>query len=226
MLTLVFDTCFNSTYIVLKKDNDIVKSELIKNTQENYHSAFLIPKLSEILRENNIMVKDIDAIGVNVGPGSFTGIRACLTTARVLAQQFNIKICPVNSLMILSRLNSLKTKTITILDARKNKVYYCEFLNGKQLTEIELTEKEDMLKRISADDTIITDNSIYKYLEENGIKSINYEEHGENLGIYLSEITEEMLKREDNDFHWAKAKPVYIQPPSITKPKELQNVQN
>ena len=41
--------------------------------------------------------KDIDLIGVNIGPGSFTGIRASLTVAKVMAQELNIKIVPVES---------------------------------------------------------------------------------------------------------------------------------
>ena len=46
--------------------------------------------------------KDIDMIATDIGPGSFTGIRACVTVARVLAQQLNIKAVGVSSLEILS----------------------------------------------------------------------------------------------------------------------------
>ena len=123
MLILVFDTCFNKSYIVLRNDSEIISSEVIESTQTNYHSAYLIPKLRDVLKKNNYGIKDLGAIGVNIGPGSFTGIRAGITIARVLAQQYNIKICPVPSLKILSNFNKSEKPTAVMLDARKNKIY-------------------------------------------------------------------------------------------------------
>ena len=112
MITLVFDTCFNKTYIVLKKDNEILNNLTIESTDTNYHSVYLIPKIRDILKENNLLISDLDAIGVNIGPGSFTGIRAGITIARVLAQQANTKLVGINSLQILSKLNMLLRRIV------------------------------------------------------------------------------------------------------------------
>ena len=224
MLILAFDTCFNKSYIALSNDNKIIESKIIENTDANYHSAFLISSIRNILKNNNIFVKDIDVIGINVGPGSFTGIRAGITVARVLAQQFNIKICPVNSLKILSSLNKTNKKTITVLDARKNKVYYAEFDGIKMLKAPTLILKDELAQNISENSYIISDNSIQEYLKSKNINSYNFEISKENLAAYIINIIKEELCSSKEDFHWAKAKPLYIQPPSITKPKELNNV--
>ena len=56
------------------------------------------------------------------------------------------------------------------------------------------------------------------------IKSLNYENCSDNLGEFLSDIVSHKLKTQNEDFNWAKVKPLYIQKPSITKPKELKNV--
>ncbi len=226
MLILVFDTCFNKTYIALKKDNKTLLTEIIESDDKNYHSAYLIPKLRDILKENNILIKDIDVIGVNIGPGSFTGIRAGLTIARVLAQQYNIKLCAVNSLKILSKLNKTEKRTVTILDARKNKVYFAAFQDDDTIVEPSLILKEDIEKNIKNDDFIISDNSISEYLSGISIQSYNYEKSDENLACNLMEITEK--EAANSDCNWAKVKPLYIQPPSITLPKkdkiEVKNV--
>ncbi len=103
MKILVFDTCFKKAYIVLKDDDKILANEVIESDENNYHSAYLIPKIRDILAGNNLFIKDLNAIGVNIGPGSFTGIRASVTIARVFAQQFNSKLVGVNSLEILAR---------------------------------------------------------------------------------------------------------------------------
>lgn len=223
MLTLVFDTCFSKSYIVLKNNDEILSSVVIESTDTNYHSVFLIPKIRDILKENHILIKDIDAIGINIGPGSFTGIRAGITIARVLAQQVNTKLVGVSSLQILSKLNKTMQKTVVVTDARKNNVYYAEYLGDKVLVEPCLLEKELLLSKISPDNILICDNSISLYLSEKNIQSINYEKCNDNLGLFLSEIVSMMLLDDNNDFNWAKIKPLYIQKPSITKPKELKN---
>lgn len=224
MKTLVFDTCFNKSYIVLKDDDCILDSKIIESTESNYHSAFLIPSLRDILKENDLRIKDLDAIGVNIGPGSFTGIRAGITIARVLAQQSGIKLVGVSSLQILSKLNDTDKKAIVVTDARKNKVYYAEYKFFETFVSPVLLEKEELFTHIDDNSFVIADSSISAFLSERNISNINFEEKDVNLGLYLSEITSFKLKNSDDDFHWAKVKPLYIQPPSITKPKAVKYV--
>ena len=61
---------------------------------------------------------------------------------------------------------------------------------------------------------------------EYGIKSINFEFSNDNLGIYLANIVDKKLENSQIDYNWAKVKPLYIQKPSITKPKEKIDVHN
>ena len=124
MIVLSFDTCLNKTYLQLQNsDGNILASKIIENKDEKYHSAFLMPTLAEILNENKLEIKDISLIAVNVGPGSFTGIRACLVIARTLAQQWNIGVIGFPSLQILSCMNKTEKNSLVFMDARKNKAY-------------------------------------------------------------------------------------------------------
>ncbi len=224
MKTLVFDTCFNKSYIVLSENNEIINAEVINSTDSNYHSAFLIPQIRDLLKTNNILIKDLDAIGINIGPGSFTGIRAGITIARVMAQQANLKLVGVTSLEILSKLSANTENTVVALDARKNKVYFAQYKKGKEVTSPCLIEKEDLINKITDNAAVITDSSIFEYLKENNINAINYEKSDYNLGLYLAEIVNKKLNKNNDDYNWAKVKPLYIQKPSITKPKEMKNV--
>ncbi len=224
MITLVFDTCFNKTYIVLKRDDDILSNIVIESTDSNYHSVYLIPKIRDILVENNLLMSDIDVIGVNIGPGSFTGIRAGITIARVLAQQANLKLVGVNSLHILSKLNITDKKTLVVTDARKNKVYFAMYNGREEIISPCLIEKDDLISKITDDVLVISDVSVSDFLKQNQIIALNYEAVDNNLGLYLSELVDYKLSNLNDDFHWAKVKPLYIQQPSITKPKEVKNV--
>ena len=222
MKTLVFDTCFNKTYLVLKDGEKNLATEVIDSTDTNYHSAYLIPKIRDVLKQNSLLIKDLDAIGVNIGPGSFTGIRAGITIARVLSQQSDLKLVGVTSLEILSKLNKSDKKTIVVIDARKNKVYFAEYKNSVVITEPALIDKEELLEKISCDDFVVADTSISQFLNENSIVNLNYETTDENLSLFLANIVSEKLCLRD-DYNWAKVKPLYIQKPSITKPKVLIN---
>ena len=224
MITLVFDTCFNKTYIVLQRDDDILSNIVIESTDSNYHSVYLIPKIRDILVENNLLMSDIDVIGVNIGPGSFTGIRAGITIARVLAQQANLKLVGVNSLHILSKLNITDKKTLVVTDARKNKVYFAMYNGREEIISPCLIEKDDLISKITDDVLVISDVSVSDFLKQNQIIALNYEAVDNNLGLYLSELVDYKLSNLNDDFHWAKVKPLYIQQPSITKPKEVKNV--
>lgn len=225
MKILVFDTCFNKTYLVLRENEEILFSKNIESTEENYHSAYLISEIRNILKANNILIKDLDAIGVNIGPGSFTGIRAGITIARVLCQQADIKLVGIESLRILSKINTTKKNTLVLTDARKNKAYLALYdYNGNTVINPKLEEKEKIVEYINDDVFVITDSSIGNYLKEQNIKSNLYEENDNDFGLNLADIVYTELKTKDDDFHWAKTKPLYIQQPSISKPKELKNV--
>ena len=118
MWLLAFDTCLDKTYVTLT-DGEKFENKIILSNEKNYHSAYLISTIVDILKANSLEPKDLDCIAIDVGPGSFTGIRACTTVARMLAQQLNIKAIGISSLEILSKI--LGENDLVALDARKNK---------------------------------------------------------------------------------------------------------
>ena len=198
MITLAFDTCLDKMYAVIKKDGKILSSRVVENRDNKYHSAFLISTLQEIMSENGIVPKDIDLIATNIGPGSFTGIRACVTVARVMAQQLECRAVGVSSLEILSKIAD--GKPLVALDARKDSAYlYCD-------GEIKGAVKLDDVKNIIATGKydVITDDKLQPIL---GGKS--YQQGKYPLGEILAELAEN-TSAEGN---WRKLKPLYIQPP-------------
>ena len=214
MKILTFDTALNKTYISLCEDNEIIENPVIENSDDKYHSAFLIKELSEILKRNKLKMQNIGAIGINIGPGSFTGIRACTTVGRVIAQQINSPLVAVSSPEILSHINNYE-KTLVTLDARKNSAYYAIYQNGIEKVPPKIASIEELTEK-AKDYSVIADASMSNKLKEYGIDSINYEIGNYPLNEYLAEITYERLKSSgNNDFNWAKVKPLYIQPPSI-----------
>lgn len=201
MKILAFDTCLDKTYITLSEDNKILRSEVILSDGENYHSAYLLSTIVKVLKAENLTPQDIDMIATDIGPGSFTGIRACVTVARVLAQQLNIKAAGVSSLEILSKI--LGGNDMVALDARKNKAY---IFDGEILGAVELDKVDEIVKG----KRVITDNSLLERIQANASEAISYQQENYPLGEILAEIS---TTKEETD--WRKLKPLYIQPPPV-----------
>lgn len=201
MKILAFDTCLDKTYITVSEDDKILKSETILSNGQNYHSAYLISTIVKVLKELDLTPNDIDLIATDIGPGSFTGIRACTAVARVLAQQLNIKAVGISSLEILSKI--LGGDDLVALDARKNKAYV---FDKEILGAVELEKVDEIVKNR----VLITDNSLLARFSEFTDKAISYQASDYPIGEIIAKLA---LKQEETD--WRKLKPLYIQPPPV-----------
>ena len=217
MKILTFDTSLDKTYVTLSDNGNFLADEIIENHNEKYHSAFLIPTLVSILKNNKLTMQDIDVIGTNIGPGSFTGIRACVTVARVMAQQLNIPLVGVSSLEILSNINNSLKKSVVVLDARKQQFYTAIYENGKELQPPKLTTKEDLLKLSFENSCVISDEVSHEVLKEISVDTKIYTKINADLGKYLNNLVSQKISAAQKDeYLWAKLKPLYLQAPPVT----------
>ena len=207
MKILVFDTCLDKMYVTLAEDTKILSSKIVTNQDNKYHSAFLISTIKQVLKENNLTPHDLDAIGTNIGPGSFTGIRACTTVARIMAQQLDIPAAGVSSLEILSEIASKNKTPVVALDARKSCAYFC--INNDIKGALNIDEVKNILNNLEEDSfELITDNKMAEIL---GGKSYQQQEYP--LGDILANLAYKKLS--ESECKWQGLKPLYIQPPPM-----------
>lgn len=217
MNILAFDTSLNKTYIALSV-GDTVVCRALETNEINYHSAYLISGIRQILDENLIDLKNIDLFAVNAGPGSFTGIRVGVTVAKTLAKELNKPVIGASSLDIL-RETYKNLDPDVVLDARREMFYINTGDNAGG--EISLIPYNDAYKHLSKD-VIICDKSSYAHLLEIENPSakpdlIVFEEDGAvNLGPALIDIARSKHSS-GGDFGWYNLKPQYIQAPPIHK---------
>ena len=203
MKILVFDTCLDKMYVTLTDNEKILSSKIVTNKDNKYHSSFLISTIKSVLKENSLNPQDLNAIGTNIGPGSFTGIRACTTVARTMAQQLKLPAVGISSLEILEQISKGKN-TAVALDARKNCAYF--LINGEIKGAIQLEEVEQILQK--GDYTLITDDKLQQRLG-----GTSYQQEQYPLGDILAKLTYKKLKT--NECKWQELKPLYIQPPPM-----------
>lgn len=112
MNKLVLDLSYKPTIALITKD---IYDEFISNNEHSSDDILL--HIDSLLKKHKITINDIDMIAVNVGPGSFTGIRVAISIAKGLAFENNIKFEAFTSFDLVSQ------KENVILPAFSNNVY-------------------------------------------------------------------------------------------------------
>ena len=97
-------------------------------------SDVLVPLIGKLLKQSKLSKRDLALIAVDIGPGSFTGVRVGLTVARTLAQGLGVPVVGVNSLEAMAHLIGSKQETvIPWLPATSGEVFSAVYRDGKQL---------------------------------------------------------------------------------------------
>lgn len=122
MWILGLETATWTGSVAVSRDSEVV-AERTERT-ESSHAPIIVSMVDEVLRAAGIDAGDLDAVAVSAGPGSFTGLRIGLSTAKGLAYATNARIVAVPTLVALARAAGVVSGTVcTILDARKGEVY-------------------------------------------------------------------------------------------------------
>lgn len=87
---LFIDTSNNKEIVVGLKLND--KEDLRRVVPNHRKGQVVLPMIEAVLKDHHLTLKDITAIEVNPGPGSFTGLRVGITIANTLAQLLDVPI--------------------------------------------------------------------------------------------------------------------------------------
>lgn len=88
------------------------------------HSVNLLPMIKAVLEDAEIKRRDLAGIAVSSGPGSFTGLRIGMSTAKALAQVWELPVAGISTLETLAHALAGHSRLICpVLNARKNEVY-------------------------------------------------------------------------------------------------------
>ena len=167
MNLLSYDTSSEMLSVSIHKGAALVAE--LNDASLGPHSNSLAPSIERLLKARQMRVEDIHYLAVGLGPGSFTGLRVGITTAKLLAYASGMKIVGVPSLEAIARgVSKWKGRIAVLLDARKGKVYAGLYeKNGRMFKILEapkLIPIEDFLRTIKKP-TYFTGGAVSIYRE-------------------------------------------------------------
>ena len=131
---LAIETSTRAASVAAVFDGKILAESLRESPQS--FSETLMPQVEDVIKISGAF-ENLDAVAVSIGPGSFTGLRIGLATAKALAYAWKIKIVGVPSLRALAY-NFPRAKVLPLIDAQKNRAYCQLFENFLPLTDLEV----------------------------------------------------------------------------------------
>jgi tRNA threonylcarbamoyladenosine biosynthesis protein TsaB len=123
---LGFDTSTNATSVcVLRGDGQAFEHvpDAARLLERPGHAAELMPAVARLMDEAEVGWPDVEAVGVGVGPGTFTGLRIGIATARALAHARGIAVRPVSSLRALAEPLDPGRQRLPLIDARRGEMF-------------------------------------------------------------------------------------------------------
>ena len=122
------------------------------NTGDYSHAEKLHPLINEALIESKLTIKDIEAVAVGKGPGSYTGLRIGVSAAKGLCFANDIPLISINSLEILAQSITIdRGLIIPMIDARRMEVYaaiYDQNYNAVRETKAEIIDSHSFLDEL------------------------------------------------------------------------------
>lgn len=154
MIVLGVDTATSSTVVALRlEDGSTLQArddpDRTPPTRRPGHTTRLLPMVDELLTRANIGWRALERIAVGLGPGTFTGLRVGVATARGLAQSLGIELVGCSSLRALAEGGHVGieatdpaslggTSVLAVLDARRGEAFAAAYLLTERTSAEEL----------------------------------------------------------------------------------------
>lgn len=216
-LILNIDISTNTALINIAENGLIVQEE--KNKEQKDHAAFLQPAIQSLIKKAAITLNDLAAIAVAYGPGSYTGLRVGMASAKGLCFALNKPLITVGSLEILTvaAISQLEQNDIEnilfcpMIDARRMEVFtatYNSSLNMISSPSAVILDESSWLKELLNGQVAFFGNGAAKWQQLCSHKNALFLSTADN-GLAMSKLSfQKMLKHDFADLVYSE--PLYI----------------
>ena len=153
-LILNIDTATNYGAVGLSAHGTVIAYQ--ESVSQKDHASFLQPAILQIMKDAGRSLKDIDAVAVTIGPGSYTGLRVGLASAKGLCFALGKPLVTVSTLQVMAQAsiqNYLHSKSLNTLSP-----VFCPMIDARRMEVFAAIYNLDCQEIISAKAIIIDEN--------------------------------------------------------------------
>ena len=162
-LILNIDTAIDTAYISIAKNGIIV--EEISNTDKKDHGAFLQPAIQLIAKKAGINLSELNAIAVVSGPGSYTGLRVGMASAKGLCYALKKPLITLTSLRLLAY-QVIEENGNNIEDSN---TLFCPMIDARRMEVFTIIYNKGLNIELLPCSMVINENSFENFLIKNNI---------------------------------------------------------
>ncbi|MES2849799.1 MAG: tRNA (adenosine(37)-N6)-threonylcarbamoyltransferase complex dimerization subunit type 1 TsaB [Bacteroidota bacterium] len=152
----------SGTAVVNIADNGAVLFEET-NAEQNNHAAFLQPAIQKLVKKTGINIREIDAVAVSHGPGSYTGLRVGMATAKGLCYALGKPLITVSQLEVLTK------DIIDNAGIFEEDMLYCPMIDARRMEVFTALYDKYLSEALSPLALILDANSFCKFLLKNKV---------------------------------------------------------
>lgn len=214
MKVLAFDTSSKALSLAILEDKQVLAETMI-NIKKN-HSITLMPAIDFLMASLDWTPKDLDRIVVAEGPGSYTGLRIAVATAKTLVHTLNIELVGMSSLLALVP-RQQEGLLVPLMDARRNNVYAGFYENAKPVFPEAHLSFAEVIEKVKDAEQVTFVGEVRAFVEQiqEHLPQANYQEtlpNAANLALWawdkevdsLHDFVPNYLKRVEAEENWLK----------------------
>ena len=158
-LILNIDTATEGATISISEKDKVI--DFITNNNQKDHASFLQPAIKTLLQNLTLPINKLNAVAVSAGPGSYTGLRVGMASAKGLCYALQIPMIALNTLEVMawSLINQIED----------NNALYCPMIDARRMEVFSGVYDHYLAEIIKPHPLVIDDNSFNDVLKTNKI---------------------------------------------------------
>ena len=135
-LILNIDTATENAHVSFAKDGQLLKA--LGSESQKEHASFLHTAIQQLSKTIGISLKDVDAVAVTAGPGSYTGLRVGMASAKGLCYALKKPLITISSLEILT------LSAVQLFPDSVEAMLFCPMIDARRLEVFTAVYKKDL----------------------------------------------------------------------------------
>lgn len=169
---LNIDTATEHASVCISKGKEVLAMQ--QSTDQKNHASFIQPAIQQLLESCNLKPESIHAVAVAAGPGSYTGLRVGLATAKGLCYALKKSLILINTLEVIAlasvqEAGNLQHTTTNNKPETINPVLFCPMIDARRMEVFTALYNDLLQPQMQPSAMLLDEHSFETYLEKNQI---------------------------------------------------------